>query len=106
VRQLARSMEEMMKKKGFCFIEVISPCPTLYQRRNKMGDGLDTMKSYKDTSKVKNGAPTSEVALSKSGEIVVGKFVDRERPDYEKMMKQHFVEELGEEYVEADCSCS
>jgi 2-oxoglutarate/2-oxoacid ferredoxin oxidoreductase subunit beta len=106
VRQLARSMEEMMKKKGFCFIEVISPCPTLYQRRNKMGDGLDTMKSYKDTSKVKNGAPTSEVALSKSGEIIVGKFVDRERPDYEEMMKQHFVEELGEEYVEADCSCS
>jgi len=106
VRQLARSMEEMMKKKGFCFIEVISPCPTLYQRRNKMGDGLDTMKSYKDTSKVKNGAPTSEVALSKSGEIVVGKFVDRERPDYEEMMKHHFVEELGEEYVEADCSCS
>ena len=67
VRQLARSMEEMMKKKGFCFIEVISPCPTLYQRRNKMGDGLDTMKSYKYTSKVKNGAPTSGVALSKSG---------------------------------------
>lgn len=106
VRQLARSMEEMMKKKGFCFIEVISPCPTLYQRRNKMGDGLDTMKRYKDTSKVKNGAPTSEVALSKSGEIIVGKFVDRERPDYEEMMKHHFVEELGEEYVEADCSCS
>jgi 2-oxoglutarate ferredoxin oxidoreductase subunit beta len=106
VRQLARSMEEMMKKKGFCFIEVISPCPTLYQRRNKMGDGLDTMKTYKDTSKVKNGAPTSEVALSKSGEIIVGKFVDRERPDYEEMMKHHFVEELGEEYVEADCSCS
>jgi 2-oxoglutarate ferredoxin oxidoreductase subunit beta len=106
VRQLARSMEEMMKKKGFCFIEVISPCPTLYQRRNKMGDGLDTMKSYKDTSKVKNGAPTSEVALSKSGEIIVGKFVDRERPDYEEMMRHHFIEELGTEYVEADCSCS
>ena len=42
--QLARSMEEVFKKKGFCFIEVLSPCPTLYQRRNKMGDGLETMK--------------------------------------------------------------
>jgi len=21
---------------GFCFIEILSPCPTLYQRRNKM----------------------------------------------------------------------
>ena len=51
----------MLHKKGFCFIEVISPCPTLYQRRNKMGDGLDTMKYYKEMSKVRHGAPTSEV---------------------------------------------
>ena len=53
-------MAEMFKKKGFCFIEVISPCPTLYQRRNKMGDGLDTMKFYKQVSKIKHGAPTNE----------------------------------------------
>ena len=53
VRQLARSISEAFQKKGFSFIEVISPCPTLYQRRNKMGDGLDTMKYYKEKSKVK-----------------------------------------------------
>ena len=41
VKQLARSMGEMLNKKGFCFIEILSPCPTLYQRRNKMGDGLE-----------------------------------------------------------------
>ena len=67
VRQLARSMQEVFNKKGFCFIEVLSPCPTLYQRRNKMGDGLDTMKYYKEKSKVKNGAPTSEVGLTMNG---------------------------------------
>ena len=43
---------------------MLSPCPTLYQRRNKMGDGLDTMKYYKEQSKVENGAPTSEVGLT------------------------------------------
>jgi 2-oxoglutarate ferredoxin oxidoreductase subunit beta len=101
VKQLARSMQEMFAKKGFCFIEVLSPCPTLYQRRNKMGDGLDTMKYYKQASKVKHGAPTSEVALSKSGEIVVGKFVDRDRPDYRGLMNAQFQQELGENYVEA-----
>jgi len=107
VRQLARSMQEMFKKKGFSFIEVISPCPTLYQRRNKMGDGLDTMKFYKEVSKIKNGAPTSEVALSKSGEIVVGKFVDREREDYRDLMHDRFTEVLGDQYVEAEaCECS
>jgi len=106
VVQLAKSMKEMFSKKGFGFIEVISPCPTLYQRRNKMGDGLDTMKMYKQMSKVKHGAPTSEVELSKSGEIVVGKFIDRERPEFSDMMNQHLRQELGEKYIEEAPACS
>ncbi len=106
VRQIARSMAEVMKKPGFCFIEILSPCPTLYQRRNKLGDGLDTMKYYKEKSKVKNGAPTSELGLSKQGEIIVGKFVDRERPDYGLLMREQFFEALGDRYVDtcaAEC---
>ncbi len=106
VVQLAKSMKEMFSKKGFGFIEIISPCPTLYQRRNKMGDGLDAMKFYKQVSKVKHGAPTSEVALTKSGEIIVGKFVDRERPEFSDMMNQHLREELGDRYIEEAPVCS
>jgi 2-oxoglutarate/2-oxoacid ferredoxin oxidoreductase subunit beta len=106
VVQLAKSMKEMFSKKGFGFIEVISPCPTLYQRRNKMGDGLDAMKFYKQVSKVKHGAPTSEVALTKSGEIIVGKFVDRERPEFSDMMNQHLRQELGDRYIEEAPACS
>jgi len=107
VRQLTRSMQEMFKKKGFSFIEVLSPCPTLYQRRNKMGDALDTMKFYKEVSKIRNGCPTSEVSLSKSGEIVVGKFVDRERSDYRDLRHDRMVETLGDQYIEAEaCECS
>jgi 2-oxoglutarate ferredoxin oxidoreductase subunit beta len=101
VRQLARSMSEIFNKKGFCFIEVLSPCPTLYQRRNKMGDGLEAMKFYKDHSKIRNGAPTSEVGLTREGEIVVGKFVDRDRPEYRDMMRHHLSEALGPRYQEA-----
>ncbi len=100
VRQLARSMEEAFKKKGFCFIEILSPCPTLYQRRNKMGDALDTMKFYKQHSKIKHGAPTSELDLTRSGEIIVGKFVDRERPEYREMLSHKLTETLGARYVE------
>jgi 2-oxoglutarate ferredoxin oxidoreductase subunit beta len=106
VVQLAKSMREMFSKKGFCFIEIISPCPTLYQRRNKMGDGLDAMKFYKQVSKVKHGAPTSEVALTKSGEIVVGKFIDRERPEFSDMMNQHLRQQLGDRYIEEAPACS
>jgi 2-oxoglutarate ferredoxin oxidoreductase subunit beta len=106
VRQLARAMQEAFSKTGFCFIEVISPCPTLYQRRNKLGDGLDALKYYKQMSKVKNGCPTSEVDLTKQGEIIVGKFVDRERPDYRECMRNRFMESLGDRYVEEEMICS
>jgi 2-oxoglutarate ferredoxin oxidoreductase subunit beta len=103
VRQLTKSISEMFQRRGFCFIEVISPCPTLYQRRNKMGDGLDAMKFYKTHSKLKNGASLDELSITKEGEIVVGKFVDRERPDYQQLMRSRLSEQLGERYIEADC---
>jgi 2-oxoglutarate ferredoxin oxidoreductase subunit beta len=98
-------MEEIMNKKGFCFIEIISPCPTLYQRRNKMGDGLDAMKFYKQVSKIRNGAPTGECGLTKSGEIVVGKFVDRDRPGYFEMLNAQMAESLGDRYMQPEVSC-
>jgi 2-oxoglutarate ferredoxin oxidoreductase subunit beta len=102
VRQLARSMTEILTRRGFCFIEVLSPCPTLYQRRNKMGDGLDAMKFYKERSRTRHGAPTSEVALSRDGEIVVGKFVDRDRPDYLELMRGQLAGQLRDGYVEVE----
>jgi 2-oxoglutarate ferredoxin oxidoreductase subunit beta len=107
VRQITKTLQEMFAKKGFCFLEIVSPCPTLYQRRNKMGDGLDTMKYYKAASKIKNGCDTKEVALSRQGEIIVGKFVDRERPNYMELMRHKLAETLGEDYVETEeLSCS
>ena len=103
VKQLSRSMTEVLHKKGFSFIEVLSPCPTLYQRRNKLGDGLDTMKYYKESSKTRHGAPTAEAALTMQGEIVVGKFVDRDRPDFMELMRHQFTEKLGDRYLEPEC---
>jgi 2-oxoglutarate/2-oxoacid ferredoxin oxidoreductase subunit beta len=107
VRQLAKSMQELFVKKGFGFIEVLSPCPTLYQRRNRMGDGLDAMKDYKRYSKIRPGHPTSEVGLVKEGEIIVGKFVDKERPEFMDMMNAHLSHQLGDRYVQpVECGSS
>jgi 2-oxoglutarate ferredoxin oxidoreductase subunit beta len=55
---------------------------------------------------VKNGCPTSEVSLSKGGEIIVGKFVDRERADYRDLMHDMMEQTLGDRYVEREaCEC-
>ena len=99
VRQLAKSMNEAIQKKGFRFIEVIAPCPTLYLRRNKLGEGLDEMKFYKEKSVVKNGAPTTDVFLDYRKEITVGKFVDRERPTLDEAMDARLSTALGSKYV-------
>ena len=99
VKQMERTMGEALKKKGFSFIEVLSPCPTYFQRKNGLGDGLTAMQFYKEHSKIRNGAPTHEVAIVPGGDIIVGKFVDRERTDYLTRMR----EQLGTHYHERSC---
>ncbi|WP_242340024.1 MULTISPECIES: 2-oxoacid:ferredoxin oxidoreductase subunit beta [Anaeromyxobacter] len=99
VKQLAKSMAEAINKRGFRFIEIAAPCPTLYLRRNKLGEGLDEMKFYKEKSVIRNGVDTREVALDYRKEITVGKFVDRERATLEDAMDQRYKEALGAKYV-------
>lgn len=100
VKQLEKAMTELLTKKGFGFIEVMSPCPTLYQRRNGMGDGLDAMLHYKEKSRIAHGSSTAELDITKEGEIVVGKFVDRDRPEYYDLLCEHMRQKLGSKYVE------
>lgn len=101
VTQMKKAMKEALLKKGFSFVEVISPCPTLYGRRNRIGDSLDEMKTYKTRSVIKNGADTKEVDLGMTGPIVVGKFVDRERTTYQDAMEAFYSRKLGNRYVRA-----
>jgi 2-oxoglutarate ferredoxin oxidoreductase subunit beta len=95
---LTRSMVEVMNKPGFCFVEIIAPCPTIYSRRNRLGDGLDAMRYYKRASKVINGANTRMVGLELKGPIVVGKFIDRDRPTLLEAMNEEFGSKLGARY--------
>ncbi len=101
VTQIKKSMKEALLKKGFSFIEIISPCPTLYGRRNRIGDSLDEMKTYKTRSQIKNGADTKSVDLGMGGPIVVGKFVDRERITYQDAMEAFYTRKLGDRYARA-----
>jgi len=82
LRQLERSVAEALLKPGFSFIEVISPCPTVYGRMNKRPRGLDEMHYYQEKSIVRNGADPKEADIVADGPIVVGKFVDIQRPTF------------------------
>jgi 2-oxoglutarate ferredoxin oxidoreductase subunit beta len=80
LRELERSVAEALVKPGFSFIEVLSPCPPVYGRYNKLPRGLDEMRDYQERSIIRDGADPKDVELSLKGPIVVGKFVDTERP--------------------------
>lgn len=80
VRQLEKAVTEALLKKGFSFIEVISPCPTYYGRLNRQPNGLDQMRYYRSNTVVKHGVNPSEVGINLDGPIVAGRFIDIERP--------------------------
>jgi 2-oxoglutarate ferredoxin oxidoreductase subunit beta len=82
LRELERCIAEAMLKTGFTFIEVLGPCPTVFGRMNKMPKGLDEMKLYQERSVIRDGADPKDVDISMDGPIVVGKFIDRNRPSY------------------------
>jgi 2-oxoglutarate ferredoxin oxidoreductase subunit beta len=94
--QLRQSIKKALLRKGFNFIEVISPCPTGFGRPNKIGEAIDEMRYYKENSIIRNGIDPKEAELSFRGKIVVGEFVEEERPSfleiYQKFLKEKGVE--------------
>ena len=92
--QLRQSIKKALIRKGFNFIEVISPCPTGFGRPNKIGEAIDEMRYYRENSIIRNGADPKEAELSFRGKIVVGEFVEIEKPSYLEIY-QKFLEEKG-----------
>jgi len=99
VRRLIRCFEEALQKRGFRFIEVLSPCPTLYTRRNKLGSGLDQMRFYQDNCEIRSGADPASADINFQGKIVLGKFVDRERPTFMDNVNAQLTRVLGDQYL-------
>ena len=98
LRRVSKSIEEALSRKGFSFIEVITPCVTLYARRNRLGDGLNLLKYYYDKSEIRHGADTRTLDIDYQGKLVVGKFVEKDKPTFLDAMNKHFTNVLGDDY--------
>lgn len=98
VRRLTLSLKKMLQKKGFSFIEVLSPCPEIYGRRNKMRSGLEMMSWFKRASVIENFSDPSKAEIT-ADRIVVGEFVDTEKLSYEKMLHEK-ISKINEKAME------
>lgn len=86
VREFQDAVLRSMKKKGFCFIEVLAPCPTSFGKSNKIGDGLHEVEIYRQRCRIEHGATNLEDfdidLIDDTKSIVVGNFVDVERKHF------------------------
>jgi 2-oxoglutarate ferredoxin oxidoreductase subunit beta len=98
LRRVTKSIQEALGKRGFSFIEVITPCVTLYARRNRLGDGLNLLKYYYEKSEIQHGADTRTLDISYQGKLIVGKFVDKDKPTFLDCMNEHLGKALGDKY--------
>ncbi|MCP4691185.1 MAG: 2-oxoacid:ferredoxin oxidoreductase subunit beta [Desulfobacterales bacterium] len=80
-RDLTDSIEKAILKKGFSFIEVLAPCPINYGRRNKIKP-MDTLKLYQERTIVKNNAPPAEADIDFEKGIILGEFLNIDRPSW------------------------
>jgi 2-oxoglutarate ferredoxin oxidoreductase subunit beta len=78
VQQLPDILVEAIQHKGFSVVEVMTPCPTYFGRKNKEGSAVDMMENLKTrTTPIGSKAKKENPAL-----IERGIFVKKEMPEY------------------------
>jgi len=82
VQRLEKTTTEALLKKGFSLVEIITPCPTYFGRMNSQASGLELMKYYRSNSIIKHGISPKHTDIQLNEPIVVGKFIDIERPAF------------------------
>ena len=90
VKRLTESIKKALQKKGFKFIEVISSCPEIFGRRNRLGSAVEIMERYREISQVRHGFDPAKAEITDE-QIIVGEFIDIDKPAYDQLLKRQFV---------------
>ncbi|MDH5389898.1 MAG: 2-oxoacid:ferredoxin oxidoreductase subunit beta [Candidatus Bathyarchaeota archaeon] len=86
-RRLIESIKKALQKEGFSFIEAVTPCTEIYGRYNKMGTAVDMMKWLKEVSEIRHHYEPVKAEITPS-KIIVGEFVDIEKPGYNRLLRE------------------
>ncbi|HHS12209.1 MAG TPA: hypothetical protein ENN03_00410 [bacterium] len=87
--ELTRSISHGLKKKGLSVIDVISPPAEL----------LDF---YYRHSEIRNGEDTIHTGIEEEKKIIVGEFLERERPTFIESYNRQLEEVLGDQFVKIE----
>lgn len=86
-RQTEHYIKSALAHKGFSVVEIVSQCPTIYGRLNKMGGPVEMLKWQRDNAipldRVRQRWPdTPDIAKELAGKFLTGVFVDRESSEF------------------------
>ena len=87
VRRLVESIKKALQKEGFSFIEAVTPCTEIYGQYNKMGTAIDMMRWLMKTSEIRHHYDPVKAEITPS-KIIVGEFVDIEKPGYNRLLRE------------------
>jgi 2-oxoglutarate ferredoxin oxidoreductase subunit beta len=85
-RELTESIKKTFFKDGFTFIEVISPCPTLFGKYSKIGSSVEMMRWLKENTSVERHADPSEAEIVFGRKIVCGEFQNIHKVTYTELL--------------------
>jgi 2-oxoglutarate ferredoxin oxidoreductase subunit beta len=86
-RWLTESIKKALQKEGFSFVEIISECPEIFGRYNKMDTALKMMKWFKEASVVEHFSEPAKAGITPD-RIAIGEFVDIEKPSYDRLLRE------------------
>jgi 2-oxoglutarate/2-oxoacid ferredoxin oxidoreductase subunit beta len=93
-RQLEQLIMQGARHKGFSVVEALSPCPTYYGRRNKLGGPVEMLREMKESAvSVERAAGLEPADLA--GRVVSGVIFVSEAPEYTELYYRSIGKEPG-----------
>lgn len=97
-KQLTDSILEALKKPGLSVIEVLSPGANYFAGIENSKEENDMVTFYYKNSEIRNNVETQSLAIDPDKKIIVGRFVDRQRPTFVDSYNAQLSRIMGEEF--------
>jgi 2-oxoglutarate ferredoxin oxidoreductase subunit beta len=86
-RQTEQFIKTALAHKGFSVVEIVSQCPTIYGKLNKMGGPVEMLKWQRDNAipldRVRQRwSDSTDVTADLGGKFLTGVFVNRDAPEF------------------------
>jgi 2-oxoglutarate ferredoxin oxidoreductase subunit beta len=97
--ELSASIAKALGKQGFSVIEVVSPGGNYFAGIDSLENERELVQYWYEHSVVKHGEDTMNVAIESGKDLIVGEFIERERPTFLDSYNARLSEILGEKFV-------